>query len=82
MEKELEQKTAKKETLREVEEKFNVRDTPENRMTIHRRAMHRQSEIATEIVNILHSEELTVRGAISILKDVENIIMQSRFDLE
>lgn len=69
----------KKPTLRELKDGFFVKDTPENRMKIHRRSLIRQGEIASGFVKVLQSEGLTVRKAISILKDTENLIMQSQF---
>lgn len=65
--------------LRELIDGFFIRDTPENRMNIHRMAEIKKGQIASEFVKVLCSEGLTVREAISILKDAENIIMQSYF---
>ena len=75
-------------TIKELEEQFGVRDTPENRMQILHDINQRKGEIASEkreiasvIVSTLCHEQLTVNEAISILKSAEGMIMQSRFTI-
>lgn len=70
-----------KDSIGELEKSFGVKDTPENRMKILHKINERKGKIASDIVRSLAEENLTTREAISILKDTETIIMQSRFVL-
>ena len=68
-------------SISELEKSFSAKDTPENRMAILHKINERKEKIASDIVRSLAEENLTTREAISILKDAETIIMQSRFVL-